>query len=181
MTFQAYLDTIKEKTGKSPDDFVKLAKKKGLTQHAELLAWLKEEFGLGTGHARALIVVIQGADKPRASKDEAVDKHFTGAKAGWRTAYDALLKKLNTFGSDVSVSPTSSYISLLRDKKKFGIVQVSSKYMDIGIKRKGTPATDRFGESGSWNNMVTHRVRIEDPKELNAELYKWLRAAYDSA
>ncbi len=58
MTFQAYLDNIKAKTGKTPEDFKKLAKEKGLlrpgVKATEVINWLKEDFGLGLGHARAI-------------------------------------------------------------------------------------------------------------------------------
>ncbi len=63
MSFQAYLDNVEEKTGKTPNDFIALAKEKNLTTHKEILAWLKEEFGLGTGHARAIAHVILKGEK----------------------------------------------------------------------------------------------------------------------
>jgi hypothetical protein len=62
MSFQAYIDKIKTKTGKSPDDFKKLAEKKGFIKAGQLVKnvkateitnWLKEEFELGHGHALA--------------------------------------------------------------------------------------------------------------------------------
>lgn len=63
MSFQAYLDNIEEKTGKAPKEFVAEAKKKNLTEHKDIIAWLKNDYGLGTGHARALAYVIRnGAD-----------------------------------------------------------------------------------------------------------------------
>ena len=52
MTYQAYLDNIKSKTGKTPDDFRKLAAKKGLTKYPELMVWLKSEFELWEPRAR---------------------------------------------------------------------------------------------------------------------------------
>jgi Domain of unknown function (DUF4287) len=58
MTFQAYLDNIFAKTGKTPDDFKAMAQENGLTKYAELIAWLKSDFGLGLGHARAIVHVI---------------------------------------------------------------------------------------------------------------------------
>src|SRR5262249_9284223 len=58
MSFQAYLDTVEAKTGKTPQQLVDEAGAKGLTQHGEILAWLKEDYGLGTGHARAIAHVI---------------------------------------------------------------------------------------------------------------------------
>jgi hypothetical protein len=59
MSFQAYLDAIEEKTGKSPRQFIAEAKKKKLTDSKDIIAWLKKEYGLGLGHARALDYVIR--------------------------------------------------------------------------------------------------------------------------
>jgi hypothetical protein len=58
MSFQAYLDKVEEITGKAPKEFVAEAEKKNLTEHKEILTWLKTDYGLGTGHARAIAYVI---------------------------------------------------------------------------------------------------------------------------
>jgi len=59
MTYKAYLDNIYAKTGKTPDDYLKMAKAKGLVKHSDLLKWLKTECGLGHGHANAMILYIR--------------------------------------------------------------------------------------------------------------------------
>jgi hypothetical protein len=59
MSFQAYLDNVEEKTGKTPNDFIVEAKKKNLTEFKDIIAWLKTDYNLGTGHARAIVYVIQ--------------------------------------------------------------------------------------------------------------------------
>ncbi len=59
MSFQAYLDNIEEKTKKTPKQFIAEAKRKKLTGHKDIIAWLKNDYGLGLGHARALAYVIQ--------------------------------------------------------------------------------------------------------------------------
>src|SRR3989442_12627154 len=59
MTYKAYIDNIKAKTGKGPEYFQKLAKQKGLEKHAELLPWLKSDCGLGDSHANAIILNIK--------------------------------------------------------------------------------------------------------------------------
>lgn len=59
MSFQAYLDNIEGKTGKAPKEFIAEAKRKKLTESKDIIAWLKEDYGLGLGHARALAYVIQ--------------------------------------------------------------------------------------------------------------------------
>jgi hypothetical protein len=62
MSFQAYLDNIEEKTGKTPNEFLALAKEKGFnaeTKSAEIIKWLKDEFDLGRGHAMAIVYIIK--------------------------------------------------------------------------------------------------------------------------
>ena len=72
MSFQAYLDNIRSKTGKSPADFKKLAEKKGFLKKGKLaegikggdiVQWLKNEYELGQGHAMALFALFKGAKK----------------------------------------------------------------------------------------------------------------------
>lgn len=70
MSFQAYLDNIQAKTGKSAEDFKKLADQKGFTASGKLKAdvkagtiveWLKEDFELGRGHAMAIYALLKGS------------------------------------------------------------------------------------------------------------------------
>jgi hypothetical protein len=69
MSFQAYLDNIKAKTGVDANGFRALADAKGFTQNGGLtegtkagaiVAWLKADFGLGHGHAMAIYGLLKG-------------------------------------------------------------------------------------------------------------------------
>ncbi len=64
MSFQAYIDNIKIKTGKTPDEFKQLAEQKGLlkpgVKAGEIVKWLKEDFDLGHGHAMAIYATFKG-------------------------------------------------------------------------------------------------------------------------
>jgi hypothetical protein len=69
MSFQAYIDNIQAKTGKTPEDFKRLAEEKGFMQNGELVKsvkateitnWLKETFDLGHGHAMAIYAAFKG-------------------------------------------------------------------------------------------------------------------------
>lgn len=71
MSFQAYLDNIEARTGKSPADFKKLAKEKGFlsggklradVKAGEIVAWLKKDFKLGHGHAMAIVALLKGKE-----------------------------------------------------------------------------------------------------------------------
>jgi hypothetical protein len=70
MSFQAYLDNIQTKTGQSPDDFRAMAESKGFTEGGvmrvkagEVVTWLKADYGLGHGHAMAIVCLLKGLRK----------------------------------------------------------------------------------------------------------------------
>jgi hypothetical protein len=182
MSFQAYIDNVKTKTGKTPEDFAKLAAEKGLSRHGETVAWLKNDFALGHGHATAIAGVILKAGLPKPSQDQKLEALFGGNKQRWRAAAGNLIDQISQFGDDVSVAAGGTYINLLRAQKKFGILQPSSaERLDIGIKLKGKAAHGRFEPAGSWNAMVTHRIRIADSKEIDTEILSLLKSAYEAA
>ncbi|WP_448811959.1 DUF4287 domain-containing protein [Agromyces bauzanensis] len=61
MSFQAYLDNIEAKTGLTPRQFVELARERGFDETSKatpIVAWLADDYGLGRGHAMALVHVI---------------------------------------------------------------------------------------------------------------------------
>ena len=67
MSFQAYLSTIKQKTGKGPGEFRTMAEEKGFTQNGvlkvkagDIIQWLKNDFELGHGHAMAIYALLKG-------------------------------------------------------------------------------------------------------------------------
>lgn len=62
MSFQAYLDTIEKKTGKTPKELLALAKEKGFTadtKAGEVAEWLKDDYELGRGHAMAFVHILK--------------------------------------------------------------------------------------------------------------------------
>ena len=70
MSFQAYLDNIQTRTGKTPADFRKLAASKGYAtakglepgiKAGQIVAWLKQDFDLGHGHAMAIVALLKGS------------------------------------------------------------------------------------------------------------------------
>ena len=185
MSFQAYLDTIEQKTGKGPDDFRALAAERGLVgpgvKAGDVVAWLADDFGLGRGHAMAIYSILKNDATPRPAAEDRIAKQFAGAKAAWRPTCDAIVAHAGSLGTDVGLAPTDSYVSLVRDGRKFAIVAVTAKRLDLGVKLKNDEPGERFEPSGSWNAMVTHRARLDDPAQLDADLLRWIDRAYAEA
>ena len=185
MSMQAYLDNITAKTSKTPDEFVALAKAEGLLEPGvkagQIIGWLKDEYGLGRGHAMAIVATINKQAGPPSAAEERVAKHFSAKKSSWRPVYEQLIGRVTEFGPDTDVVAGASYLSLRKAGRKFAIVQVTAERLDIGIKLKDTPPEGRLEGAGSWNTMVTHRVRIHTPDEIDSELFGWLERAYAKA
>ena len=85
MSFQAYLDNMEKKTGKTPNELLALAKEKGFTAESksgDIIAWLAEEFGVGRGHAMALVHVIKNGPT--------IDSKHVGTSGSHRDESDTL-------------------------------------------------------------------------------------------
>lgn len=175
---ESMLNNLPDKTGRSLDEWLQLLEPLKLEKHGQIVKHLKSEHGVTHGFANLI------ANRSLASESDAadpVDAQYAGAKASLRPIYEALCTMVRTFGDDVDVSPRKTYVTLRRSKQ-FALVQPSTRErVDVGINLKGTPPGKRLEASGSFNAMVSHRVRITDPSQVDSELKGWLKAAYDAA
>jgi predicted transport protein len=175
--------SLKEKTGRTIEQWVKLGKASGKAKHGELVTWLKGEHGITHGYANLIAhqTLKSDAGSKIAAGDDLVSEMFAGDRAGLRPIFDALMQAILAFGSDIEQSPKKGYLSLRR-KTQFATLHPSTKTrFDVGIKLKGVAPTGRLEAAGSWNAMVSHRVKLESAAQVDAELVGWLRAAYDAA
>jgi predicted transport protein len=176
----AMIAGLPEKTGKSLEEWLVIVRASKFSKHKEFMTLLKEKHGLTHGFANMIALQALQSDSHTAGDTGAlVDAQYDGAKAGLRPLYDKLLAAIQKFGKDVEVSPKKAYVSLRRNKQ-FAILQPSTATrLDVGINLKGTKPTGRLEASGSFNAMVSHRVRLSNAAEIDKELLGWLKQAYE--
>jgi len=179
---QSMIDNMKANTGKTLDQWLKIARQAKLEKHGQIVKHLKADHGMTHGYANLVAHKTLKSDAGSAdSTDDLVAAQYAGPKADLRPIYDAIIKATAAFGKDIEIAPKKAYVSLRRNKQ-FAIVQPSTKTrVDVGINLKGADPTDRLEASGSFNAMVSHRVRLEDPKQVNKQLIAWLKKAYTNA
>ena len=172
---------FKEKTGKTLEQWVAIAKKSGAAKHGEIVSMLKKDYGLGHGFANMVAHKTLKSDAASvAETTDLVAEQYAGEKAGLRPIYDAVIKAAKACG-DVEIAPKKAYVSLRRSKQ-FAIVQPSTKTrVDLGLNLKGDPAKGRLEASGSFNAMVSHRVRLERPVDVDAGVKAWIKKAWSAA
>ncbi|NYF31591.1 MULTISPECIES: DUF4287 domain-containing protein [Sphingopyxis] len=179
--FEKMGESLKAKTGKGLDEWVAAARAAGIAGHMALVNHLKSEHGLGHGYANMIVHAANKSSALSQDDDVLVDAAFEGARAHWRPLYDRLIAQVQAFGGDVELAPKKGYVSLRR-KKQFALLQPSTKdRFDIGLALKGEEPAGRLELAGSWNAMVSHRMRVAAGEEAGDDVAGWLRAAYDRA
>jgi hypothetical protein len=173
---------LEAKTGSSLAEWIQRVEKSGIKKHKEIINYLKAEHDFTYGFANMVALKARESwEGSPAQGDDLIDAQYAGSKADLRPIYDSLIKAMRKFGDDLEVSPKKAYVSLRRNKQ-FAILQPSTKTrLDVGINLKGKGSTERLEESGSFNAMVSHRVRLTEQEQIDDELIGWLREAYEAA
>ena len=172
---------LPEKTGKLLDQWLVIVKKSKLEKHGDIVRLLKTDHGIGHGFANLIAHKSLASDAGSADSEDLVAAQYSGAKSALKPIHDKVIKLVEGFGEDVELSPKKAYVSLRRSKQ-FALIQPSTATrLDLGLNLKGVAPKGRLEASGSWNAMVTHRVKLSNATEVDAELKAWLKAAYDAA
>ena len=168
------LANVPEKTGKTLAEWKPLIAAGGMAKHGQILKWLKSEHGVTHGFASLIASQYLAADEDT----DLIGAQYQGAKAALRPLHDAIVKFASSLGTDVELAPKKTSHSLRR-KKQFALITAATKSrIDLGLALKGEPTTERL-ENG--NAMCSHRVRLESRDDLDAEVKKWIKEAYQRA
>lgn len=174
---QTMIDNMPEKTGKSLAQWKALLKTKAFAKHSEAVNYLKKEHGVTHGFANTIVSLSKdNNDTP----DDLVTNQYKGKEALF-PIYKKLLEVVEAFGSDVTVTPKKTSVSIIR-KTQFALIKPATKTrIDLGLKIKEKPTTERLENSGPFGTMCTHRVQLTAVGEVDAELKSWLKEAYEKA
>jgi hypothetical protein len=178
---QTMIDNMPEKTGKSLQQWLPIVANTEHTKHGQIVRFLKSDHGVTHGFANLIAQQHLAGSAPTATGDSLILAQYSGPKASLKPIYDSVSAVVTKLGPDAEISPKKGYVSFRR-KKQFALIQASTKSrVDLGINVKGHSAQGRLEAAGSFNAMVSHRVRLEKPQDVNGEVKKWLRQAYEAA
>lgn len=164
-------------TGKSLADWARLVRACGLEKHGDQMKLLKETHGLGHGYANLICHTAKGT--MAAPEDDLLAGQFKG-KDALIPVYQALAAFARTLGPDVEVSVKKTSVAFRRSKNFAVSTPASKSRLDLGLNLKGTPATGRLLEEKP-GAMCTHKVKLDSPGDVDAEVKTWLKDAYGRA
>jgi Domain of unknown function (DUF5655)/Domain of unknown function (DUF4287) len=188
---QKWIAELKDKTGRSLEDWIALVKEAGPDNEKACRAWLKEVHGFGTNNAwwiaeRAFLKDDEGIseDDPESYLKAAavyVEEMFGGSKAGLRPIYDELLALGLGLAADVKACPCKTIVPLYRHHVFAQIKPTTRTRIDLGFALKDTPATGRLIDTGGFEkkDRITHRIPITSTADIDDEVKRWLKTAYD--
>jgi hypothetical protein len=179
----AMIANLKTNTGKTLEQWIAIAKKSGQEKHGGVVKFLKTEHAMTHGFANLVAHKYLKSDAGSAEGGDGalIDAQYAGQKAELKPIYDALIKAASALGKDVEIAPKKTYVSIRRNKQ-FALIQPSTKTrVDLGLNMKSEPAKGRLEKSGSFNAMVSHRVKLEKPGDVDKDVKAWLKKAYSEA
>ena len=186
---QKWIGELKQKTGRSLDQWIKFIKKEGPPTEAARRDWLKAQHKLGTNSAWWLAERSVGKGEetgdPNAylcAAQKYVDEMFAGKKEHLRPIYDALLKLGLSMGKDTKACPCQTIVPLYHNHVFAQIKPTTQTRLDFGLALGDTKKTPkRLIDTGGFakKDRITHRFEITSLKDLDDEVKRWLKVAYD--
>jgi hypothetical protein len=184
---QDWVATLKEKTGRSLDEWVALVQKSGIPGHKARRDWLKAQYKLGTNSAWMVVDRADGKgidDDPELylqSAAQYVEAMYAGPKAALRSLHDAIIKAARKLGKDVKVCPCQTIVPLYRNHVFAQIKPATRTRIDLGFALGDTEATGRLIDTGGLakKDRITHRIPITTLGDIDDEVLRNLKTAYD--
>lgn len=185
---QKWIGDLKEKTGRSLEEWLKHIKKAGPKDEKARRDWLKKEHGLGTNTCWWLAERAEGKGEEAGDPDQYleaaekyVDNMFSGGKAGLRPIYDALLKLGLKIGKDAKACPCQTIVPLYRNHVFAQIKPTTQTRIDMGFALGDMKPQGRLIDTGGFakKDRITHRIPITSLKDIDDEVRKWMKVAYD--
>jgi hypothetical protein len=186
---QKWVAELRGKTGRSVDEWVALIKKDGPRDEKPRREWLKTKHKLGTNSAWWLAERAGGKggedSDPESYLNAAVanvEKQYSGAKASLRPIYDKLLSLGRSLGGDVKACPCKTIVPLYREHVFAQIKPATNTRVDLGLcltEYKGKLPKRVIDTGGlAKKDRITHRLEIKSASEIDEEVKKWLKIAY---
>lgn len=175
------LAILKERTGRTLDEWVRVVKKSGPPTHKERIAWLKQEHGITTNYALWIAKRVDGAGAAADyDPDAMVEEMFAAKKAALRPIYDRMLALAFDLGKDVRVSPCKTIVPFYRKHVFAQVKPATATRVDVGFALKNTKPSGRLISTGGFEkgDRITHRIPVALLAEIDTDVKKWLKQAY---
>jgi len=183
---QKWIRELPAKTGRSLEEWIELVKKSGPAGEKERRGWLKEEHKLGTNSATFIAERAEGKgtedDTPEGYLEAAeryVEAMFSGARAGLRPLYDELLGIVLEMGA--KASPGKTAVSLYRNHVFANWKLSTNTRIDVGLALGNMKTPKRLIDTGGYEkkDRITRRIEVKAKADIDDELGKWLRKAWE--
>jgi len=185
---QKWIAELKQKTGRSLDEWLQVIKQEGPATENERRDWLKSKFSLGTNSAWWLAERSLGKGEELGDPDhylraaeQYVEEMFSGKKAGLRPIYEALLKLGLSQGKEAKACPCQTIVPLYRKHVFAQIKPTTQTRIDFGLALGNLKTPKRLIDTGGYakKDRITHRFEITSLKDIDDDVKRWLKVAYD--
>ena len=187
---QKWVAELQEKSGRSLEEWLVLIKREGPGDEKACREWLKSKHKLGTNGAWWLAERAAGKggedEDPESYLRQAakyVEEQYSGAKERLWPIYEELLGLAKSLHADVKVCPCKTIVPLYRNHVFAQIKPTTNTRIDLGfalVKYKGKLPKRLIDTGGlAKKDRITHRIEITSLTDVDDEVKRWLKTAYD--
>lgn len=187
---QKGLAKLQSETGRTLEEWVAIVKKGGPSGHKARRDWLKSKHNINNNAAYWIVDHAEGKESEEETPEgylaaavRYVEEQYSGKRSALRPIYEQLLALGKSLGPDVRVCPCRSMVPFYRNHVFAQIKPTTNTRVDFGLcftTYKGK-LPKRLVDTGGLakKDRITHRIELTSPDQIDADLKKWLRAAYD--
>lgn len=176
---QEFIDNLKNSTGKSLADWIKLTKASGITKRNDIIKWLKEKQGFGHMNASLLAGIYLNNGQPvYGNTDDLLDNQFAKA-ADMRPLYELFIAFAKKHFPGCTVLPKKTYVSVL-EKREFAAINIKPKELRLGFDLGDRAFDEEVSKSRLSGPMprISHMLVLTAASQLNGDLFQLLKASY---
>ena len=172
---------LKERSGRSLVEWLALLRTEGPSTEKEQREWLASQHGLPTNTCWWLAERAAGRGAADDYAPEAYVEEMFRDKPAIRPLYDKLLKIALKLGPDVKACPCQTIVPLYRKHVFAQIKPTTRTRIDLGFALGNLKAAGRLIDTGGFakKDRITHRIPITSLEEIDDEVKRWLKAAYE--
>ncbi len=175
-----FIQTAKEKTGKSLEEWLSIVKTFKLSKKMEILNWLKTKHQLN--HMQAGFVAgiyLNNGKTVYSNEDNLLENQFAKCEE-MRSLFNSVSEKILKDFAGTQLIPKKTYLSFT-NVREFAAINIKPKEIRLGIDLGDEPFTENLQKTKLTGPMprISHMIVLTDVKQFNLQILNYLKKSYD--
>jgi hypothetical protein len=171
----SHIAGLEKKTGQPISYWVDMVRSWDEPRHMANVQRLKEEFGIGHGHANMVVHLTKENTSLHMDENQVEDSVFKG-KEHWKSLHERIVTGLQATGLDFELNGKKKYYSIRTNKQVGSLVPATKGRFEVWINVKGQEPTGNL-QLMKAGSMCSHAIHLTEEDADISEVLLWLERA----